>query len=267
MNMDDQKPLVSIVTPSYNQAAFLAKTMESVLSQDYPNIEYIVIDGGSTDGSVALLEKHADRLAYWVSEPDSGQTEAINKGFAQANGEILAWINSDDTYQPGAVAEAVKYLTAHSEVGMVYGEAHFIDEHDQVIGHFPAAQTDHQRLQRGYVHIPQQSAFWRASVWQQVGPLDERLYFAMDYYLWLRIAEHYPIKFLPDAFWANFRLHSDSKTIAEDDRCWPEMMDIHQRDGGSRLSLLGVKYAARKLLAPLVTWRRRKRVQQTREAD
>lgn len=265
--MDDIKPLVTIVTPSYNQASFLARTMESVFAQDYPNIEYIVIDGGSTDGSVELLEKHADRLAYWASEPDSGQTEAINKGFARANGDILAWINSDDTYQPGAVAEAVAYLVAHPEVGMVYGDAHFIDEQDRVIGRFPAAQTDYQRLRRGYVHIPQQAAFWRASAWQQVGPLDERLYFAMDYYLWLRIAEHYPIRYLPGASWANFRLHSDSKTIAEDDRCWPEMMDIHQRDGGSRLSLIGVKYVARKILAPLVTWRRRNRAQQARERE
>lgn len=265
--MADQKPLVTIVTPSYNQVEYLARTMDSVLAQDYPNIEYIVIDGGSTDGSVELLEQYADRLAYWVSEPDRGQTEAINKGFARANGEIMAWINSDDTYQPGAVSAAVDYLMQHPEVGLVYGEANFIDEHDQVIGRFPAAQTDYQRLRQGYVHVPQQASFWRTAVWQQVGPLDDSLYFAMDYYLWVRIAERFPIRYLPGAFWANFRLHSDSKTIVDDDRCWPEMMKIHRRDGGSWFSVIGVKYLLRKVLAPLVTWRRRRRVQQARERD
>lgn len=263
--MAEKNPLVSIVTPSYNQARFLSKTMESVFSQDYPHIEYIVIDGGSTDGSVALLEENADRLAYWVSEPDKGQTEAINKGFARANGEILAWLNSDDAYKPGAVAAAVDYLTRHPDVGLVYGDADFIDEHGNRIGKFPAAQTDYPRLRRGYVHIPQQAAFWRADLWEQVGPLDDDLYFAMDYDLWLRLAEISEIKYLPGHTWANFRLHGESKTIAEDDRCWAEMIEIHRRDGGDWLSVITIKYVLRKFLAPLVTWRRRRRVKQARE--
>ncbi len=141
--MADKQPLVSIVTPSYNQARYLQATMDSVLGQSYPNIEYIVIDGGSTDESPAMIAARGAQLAYWVSEPDKGQTNAINKGFARANGEILAWLNSDDTYQPQAVAEAVAYLLAHPEAGLVYGEANFIDEHGNVIGRFPAAQTDH----------------------------------------------------------------------------------------------------------------------------
>jgi glycosyltransferase involved in cell wall biosynthesis len=110
-----EKPLVSIVTPSFNQAPFLRRTIESVLGQDYPNLEYIVIDGGSDDGSLAVIQEYADRLAYWESIPDKGQTDAINKGFSRATGKYIAWLNSDDIYRPGAVAEAVAYLEAHPE--------------------------------------------------------------------------------------------------------------------------------------------------------
>jgi glycosyltransferase involved in cell wall biosynthesis len=264
--MNTTQPLVSIVTPSFNQARFLAATIESVLNQSYPNIEYIVIDGGSTDGSVEVIKQYADKLADWVSEPDQGQTDAINKGFAVANGEILAWLNSDDTYETDAVARAVAYLVEHPEVGLVYGDTDFIDEHGEVLGRFPARQTSHTRIRRGYVHIPQQAAFWRADLWRQVGPLDPSFYFAMDYDLWVRLSAVSEIKYVPGV-WANFRLHGDSKTIQEDDRCWPEMVRIHRRDGGSWLSILTIKYVLRKLLAPLVTFRRRRRVKLATEKE
>jgi glycosyltransferase involved in cell wall biosynthesis len=263
--MAEKLPLVSIVTPSYQHARYLAATMDSVLNQTYPNIEYIVIDGGSTDGSREIIQARADQLAYWVSELDQGQTQAINKGFARATGQILAWLNSDDTLEPDAVAQAVAYLKQHPEVGLVYGEANFIDEHGRVIGRFPAAQTSYTRLRRGYVHIPQQAAFWRADLFRQVGPLDESLYFAMDYDLWCKLSAVSQIKYLPGRVWANFRLHGDSKTIAEDDRCWPEMIELHRREGGSWFSIITIKYMLRQFLAPLVTWRRRRRVQQAQE--
>ncbi|MEM5776358.1 MAG: glycosyltransferase family 2 protein, partial [Anaerolineaceae bacterium] len=182
-------PLVSIITPSYNQAAFLEETIRSVLEQDYPRIEYIIIDGGSTDGSAEIIQRYAGKLAYWVSERDRGQTDALNKGFARATGSILAWLNSDDTYQPGALREAVAYLSAHPDVGMVYGDGNFIDEHGEVIGRFPSAQTDLQKLRRGYVHVCQQSSFFRADLWRAVGPLDPSFFFAMDYDLWVRLAQ------------------------------------------------------------------------------
>ena len=274
-------PTVSIITPSFNQARYLEAAIQSVLSQDYPRIEYAIVDGGSTDGSVDIIKKYATRLesnglpsvsqeqapglqkhsiARWLSEKDRGQTDAINIGFARATGEIFAWINSDDTYEPGAVTTAVNYLQAHPEVGMVYADCNYINEDGRVIGRFPAAQTDLPRLRRGYVHIPQQTMFFRAALWKQVGPLDPSFYFAMDYDLWTRIASHTQLKYLAGQTWADFRIHTSGKTIASDDRCWPEMIRIHYRDGGSFFSAIVAKYYIRKLIAPIWAWRFQRRL-------
>jgi glycosyltransferase involved in cell wall biosynthesis len=270
-------PLVSIVTPSFNHARFIEATMQSVLMQDYHRIEYLVVDGGSNDGTVDVIKKYDGRggvlppnamnasdrgektspLLWWVSEKDKGQTDAINKGFARAKGDILAWLNSDDTYEPGAISAAVKYLQEHPEVGMVYGDCNFINEHGNVIGKFNSAQTDYRLLRQGYVHIPQQTMFFRRELWEQVGPLDPSFYFAMDYDLWTRIAARSEIKYVPQT-WANFRLHTSGKTIAADDRCWPEMVRVHYRDGGSFFSVIVAKYYIRKLIAPIWNWRRKK---------
>ena len=247
--------LVSIVTPSFNQDSYLEQTIDSVLSQNYPKIEYMIVDGGSTDETVHMIRKYEDKLAWWVSEEDQGQTDAINKGFARAKGDILAWINSDDTYEPGAVTAAVNYLQEHPDVGMVYGDCNYIDESGSVIGKFRSAQTNYKLRRRGFTHIPQQTMFFRAELWNQVGPLDPSFYFAMDYDLWTRIAARTQIKYLPQT-WANFRLHSSGKTITADDLCWPEMIKVHYRDGGSFFSVIVAKYYLRKLMAPL--WNRRR---------
>lgn len=251
------RPTVSIITPSFNQARFLEATICSVLEQDYPNIEYLVVDGGSTDGSAEIIEKYANQLAWWTSEPDRGQTDAINKGFARATGDILAWLNSDDTYEQGAVAGAVAFLSANPKVGLVYGDTNFVDAAGQVIGKFNAQQTSLRRLRQGGVYIPQQAAFWRADLWRQVGPLDPSFYFAMDYDLWVRLAQVTEIRYTPQ-LWANFRLHGDAKTIAADERCWPEMLRVHRRDGGNWLAWIYVRYVTRRLLSPLISWRRNK---------
>jgi len=252
-------PKVSIVTPSFNQATFLEQTLRSVLEQDYPNLEYIVIDGGSRDGSLEIIQKYADRLAYWQSQPDQGQTDAINQGFAHASGEIFAWLNSDDLLLPGAVSAAVRALQAHPEAAMVYGDALLINAEGKTIGKFPAAQTDYRKLRRGYVHIPQQASFFRADLWRQVAPLDVNFYFAMDYDLWVRLAALAPLVYVPQ-LWAAFRLHGAGKSIASDDRCWPEMLRVHYRDGGKALSPIVFKYWLRKLASPLLMHRRKKQM-------
>jgi glycosyltransferase involved in cell wall biosynthesis len=247
-------PLVSIITPSYNQAPFLEATIRSVLEQDYPRIEYIVIDGGSADGSVKILRRYSDRLAYWVSESDAGQTDAINKGFERATGEIYAWINSDDLYRPGAISSAVAYLDSHPEIGLVYGDADFIDEKGDIIGRFPSARTDYMLLRQGYVHIPQQATFFRSRIWKLVRPLDTSFYFAMDYDLWVRIAALTPIRHQAQT-WAAFRLHDSAKTMSSADRCWPEMIRVHQRLGGSKYSVIYLKYLIRRILEPILPYR------------
>ena len=257
-----QFPLVSIVTPSYNQGQFLEATMRSVLEQDYPNIEYIVVDGGSTDGSADIIRKYADRLAWWVSERDHSQTEAINKGFAHATGDIHAWLNSDDTYTPHAIREAVEYMQAHPEVGMVYGDSDYIDEQGRVIGRFRAAQTDLRRLLQGYVHIPQQSSFWKGDLWRKLGPLDPAFHYAMDYDLWVRFtADGAVIRYTPQ-LWANFRIHLEGKTVATTNGCWPEMLKVYRRMGRSWIGILPAKYVLRRVGAPLhnILIRRRFRV-------
>lgn len=253
-------PLVSIVTPSFNQAPFLEETIRSVLAQDYPRIEYIIVDGGSADGSVSIIKKYEHKLAWWVSEIDKGQTDAINKGFGRVKGEILAWLNSDDTYEPGAISSAVKYLQDHQQVGMVYANCNYINEESKRIGTFPAAQTNYRLLRQGYVHIPQQTMFFRAGLWHTVGPLDPSFYFAMDYDFWVRVASRTEVKYLPKYTWANFRIHSSGKTISADDRCWPEMLRVHYRDGGSFLSVIVAKYYIRKLIAPFWNWRLKKKL-------
>jgi glycosyltransferase involved in cell wall biosynthesis len=249
-------PLVSVITPSFNQGAFLEATLSSVLSQDYPRLEYIVVDGGSTDGSLEILSRYKARLAAFISEPDQGQTDAINKGFALAGGEILAWLNSDDIYYPGAVREAVDYLQAHPEVGMVHGAAHYVDEHGAPVGRFPSAPMDHADLRRGAPKIAQQAAFFRASAWRIVAPLDPTFFYAMDYDLWIRLSAVTPLAYVP-RMWAGFRLHGESKSMTVARLCWPEMMRVHYRDGGSRCSVLNAKYLVRRAVEPVIPLRMR----------
>lgn len=259
MNMSSKNPLVSVITPSYNQAPYLEACLRSVLEQEYEPIQYIVVDGGSTDGSVKILERYTGKIDHWVSEPDSGQTEAINKGFNLAEGQILAWLNSDDVLYPHAVAEAVDFLKTNPEVGMVYGDADYLDTEGSMIGSFPAAQTDARRLRRGYVHIPQQASFFRGTLWKMVGPLDPTFSFAMDYDLWVRISQVTHIRYNPRR-WAGFRLHGEAKTSEIGEKCWQEMYRVHRRMGGGRFSIFYFKYLIRRAVEPWMPLRLRMRL-------
>ncbi len=205
-------PRVSVVTPSYNQAQFIEETIRSALLQGYPNLEYIIVDGGSTDGSVEIIRRYADHLAWWVSEPDSGQSEAINKGFARATGDILAWLNSDDVYLPGAMAASVAHLTAHPEVNLVYGDAQIIDETGNRVGGIAGARFDLKRLVTDIHPIPQPTAFWRRETTTRLGPLRTDLHYVMDWEWWLRVARSGGgLTHLPGER-AQFRVHTASKT-------------------------------------------------------
>jgi glycosyltransferase involved in cell wall biosynthesis len=204
-------PLVSIVTPSYNHGLYIEATIQSVLQQDYANLEYIVIDGGSQDDTVQILERYADRLC-WISEPDRGQADAINKGFRMARGEILAWLNSDDTYLPGAVRQAVEYFQKHPDTSMVYGEGQHVDAAGQIIEPYTTEPFDYQRLSER-CFICQPTVFFRAHVFRDIGPLDTTLHYCLDYEYWMRIAKRFRIGHL-DASLATSRLHMDTKTLS-----------------------------------------------------
>jgi glycosyltransferase involved in cell wall biosynthesis len=259
MNSLSDRPKVSVIIPSFNQGQFLEASIRSVLEQDYPNLETIVVDGGSKDESVEVIKKYQDRLTWWVSEKDKGHADALNKGFSHATGEILAWLNSDDIYFPSAVSEAVALLKEHPEVGMVYGDADLIDDAGETIGQFGSKQTSYRQMLRGSVHIPQATTFFRADRWRQVGPLDLSLFFSFDYDLWVRLAKVSQLLYVPKR-WAKFRIHGAGKTIVNDDRCYPDMLRVLEREGGSWFSWLRLRMITRKVLYSWLPWKFRLRV-------
>src|SRR3990170_1597763 len=211
--MINGSPLVTIITPSYNQAAYLEYTMRSVFEQDYPAIEYLVVDGASEDRSLEIINKYSARLSWWVSEPDNGQAEAINKGFARARGEIVGWLNSDDIYLPGAVAGAVEALRTHPEAGFVYGDAITIDAEGHPLKTLVFPDWGLQDL-IGFRIICQPAVFIRRQTLLEVGELDVSYHYLLDHQLWLRIAQKAPPVHIP-AFWAAARHHPAAKNVAQ----------------------------------------------------
>ncbi len=206
-------PRVTVVTPSYNQGAFIEECIRSVLLQDYPNLEYMVIDGGSRDRTTDVLKHYSQAIDYWVSEPDRGQAHAINKGWRRATGDILAWLNADDLYLPGAISRAVKALEEHPEAGVVYGNGYHVSEQGEILEVYPSEPFDVRRL-GDTCYLCQPTTFLRRSVVEAVGYLDETLQYALDYDLWLKAAKHCPFAFVPD-FLAHSRLHRDCKTVKQ----------------------------------------------------
>lgn len=224
------EPVVSIVTPSYNQAEFLQRTIESVLNQTYPHIEYIVVDGGSTDGSVAILEQYGDRFR-WSSEPDEGQTDAINKGFELSRGQIRGYLNSDDTLPPDAIETVVQFFRDNPNCDMVYGDGDYIDLNDQVSGTYATAEYSFDRLMFDCC-VCQPAAFWRTDMAFRVGPFDASLHYVMDYDYWLRIDRAGgQIRYLPKVL-GNSRLYAETKTLSARSKIFQEIFTICYRHGG-----------------------------------
>ena len=204
-------PRISIVTPSYNQAQFIEETIRSVLLQGYPDLEYIIIDGSSTDQSVDIIRKYEPWLAYWVSEPDYGQAHAINKGFQRATGDILAWLNSDDVYRVGVLYAAAATFQRHPKAGLVYGHAASCDQDGTPSGRLYGRSFDLAEMITGSSPVAQPSAFFRRDVFHNVGGLDESLHFILDVDLWLRFGLASEAVFV-DEVWSDFRHHPSSKT-------------------------------------------------------
>lgn len=205
-------PLVSVITPSFNQVRYLEATLRSVLEQDYPRIEYIVIDAGSTDGSLEVLDRYRDRLARCVSEPDAGQAAGINKGLRLATGEIVAWLNSDDIYLSGAIRQAVEALEAEPGLGMVYADGIMVDS-EQVLLDRHRYRTLSLVDLLSFEVILQPTVFMRRKVLERAGYLDDAYQLILDHELWVRMAAAAPIRHV-DATWALERTHQEAKTIA-----------------------------------------------------
>ena len=205
-------PRVSIVTPSYNQGQFLEQTILSVLNQDYGNIDYMLVDGASSDNSRKIIEKYANRLAWWVSEPDSGQPEAVNKGWSRAKGEIIGWLNSDDLLLPDTVSRFVKAFEEHPEAGIVFGDAYSIDAEGQIFNLMTFGDWNLKNLM-AFDIICQPAVLIRREVLEKAGFLEQDLHYLMDHHLWLRLSKLAPMIYLPGPA-AAARYHAEAKNVA-----------------------------------------------------
>lgn len=216
-------PLVSIITPSFNAERFLEDTIRSVLAQDYPLLEYIVIDGGSTDGTLEILRSHGHQLTY-LSAPDGGAADAINKGFMRARGEILAWLGADDTYLLGAVSKAVEALVQNPHAAAIYGEGYWTDAAGQVLRRYPTAPYN-PAMFASECCICQPTCFFRRHAFEAVGLLNPALRASFDYDLWIRLTKRYPFVHIPD-YLATSRMHRENKTLGQRGTVFTESMSL-----------------------------------------
>ncbi|MDR2507670.1 MAG: glycosyltransferase [Candidatus Accumulibacter sp.] len=204
-------PRISIITPSFNQIQFLERTIDSVLSQGYPDLEYIIIDGGSTDGSADIIRKYSDDLAFWVSEPDRGQAHAINKGLRRATGEWVAWQNSDDLFCPGAFRNFSEAAAQCGEAALIIGNMNLIDKDDRLIRDIKYVTPTYDALRAEGMVLTNQAAFWRRSVHDRLGFLDEELAYGFDYEWFLRLLRDNKAVHVNQT-WGGLRLHEATKT-------------------------------------------------------
>lgn len=236
-------PRISIITPSFNQGRYIGQTIESVLGQGYPDLEYLVMDGGSTDETLDVLRRYEGRLR-WTSEPDRGQSHAINKGLALATGDVVAFLNSDDCYRPGALHAVGTYFARHGEVGWLTGKCRIVDpEGRPARGAITLYKNLWLTLRSGAVlrvlnFISQPATFWRRALWAEVGGLNEALHYTMDYDYWLRLGRRSPLGFI-NRYLADFRVHPCSKGGTGAARQFAEELETARRYTRSRL-LLGL---------------------------
>lgn len=225
----DKFPFLSVITPSYNQGAYIEKTILSVKNQNYDHFEHIIIDGGSKDNTLRVLKKYPH--LKWVSGKDNGQSSALNKGFRLAKGSIIGWINSDDTYTSNTFKHVVSFLEKHKNVDLIYSDCNFIDKNDNLIGVWKTHKFNYFFNLNYAQMIPQPTIFFRRSVLDKIGYLDENLNYALDYDFLIRISKKCRISRVADKVFANFRLHSSSKTILQRVCFESEVKLIRKRSG------------------------------------
>ena len=220
---------ITVVTPSYNQGKYIRRTIDSVLTQGIEDLEYIVMDGGSTDETVDILKSYGDQI-IWKSEKDKGQTDAVNKGIRMAQGEIIGWLNSDDIYYPGAIAKVLEVFEKHPEINVVYGNANHIREDDSFIEEYYTEDFDYERL-KDICFICQPSLFFRKSVVDKYGYLDDKLQYCMDYDYWLRLGKGETFYRLNELI-AGSRLYDDNKTLGARRKVHEEMLTMQEKNLG-----------------------------------
>lgn len=220
---------ITVVTPSYNQGIYIKRTIDSVLSQGIEDLEYIVMDGGSTDETVDILKSYGDQI-IWKSEKDKGQTDAVNKGIKASHGEIIGWLNSDDIYYPGAIKKVLEVFEKHPEVNVVYGNANHIREDDSFIEEYYTEDFDYERL-KDICFICQPSLFFRRSVVDKYGYLDDKLQYCMDYDYWLRLGKGEKFYRLNELI-AGSRLYDDNKTLGARRKVHEEMLTMQEKNLG-----------------------------------
>jgi glycosyltransferase involved in cell wall biosynthesis len=231
-------PIVSIVTPSLGQWRFIEETIKSVLEQDYPRLEHIVVDGGSTDETLDVLRRYPHLT--WISEPDAGQADAVNKGFGMARGDVFGWLNADDLYLPGAVSVAVHALR-QTGAGLVHAGWRQIDEHGTTIHDIAPIPFDLDAQLNDRNAVCQPGAFFTREAFEAVGGLDPSYRYAMDYELWLKIGSRFPVTHV-DGVLGAYRLHPTSKTVAESSGFWDETVRASRTHGGRRYSAIYVDW-------------------------
>ena len=230
---EDKMPLISIVTPSYNQGDYIEETILSVKNQDYQPFEHIIIDGGSTDNTVEILKKYPH--LKWISEPDKGQSDAINKGFRRANGEIIGWLNSDDLYEPHTLPKVVKIFNENPEYDLIYSDCHIIDAESNKTGSVKSMDFDLNILINLDNFIHQPTVFFRNKIFD-VGVLDVNLHYCMDFDFWIRVSKKYTMNYIKNEIFASFRWAHGTKSVSQGDKMLNEFRYVSLKHGGKLIS-------------------------------